>query len=181
MELRKNVKDSMPVFFRKQVSCILFIIKLYFTLKPSLDIAGFEQIQRACGFSPDGQNGCQTQEVAGVQVEYCYCTSDNCNQDNQCSCSSGSSSGKMKCQHCGTLESGYKCDSPDDQGESKECLAPGMVCFYHKYDNGDTYRGCTIESGPEVCFEADDSKKCQCQTENCNIDEECYPQSRCDF
>ena len=126
-----------------------------------------------------GTTVCSEPEVDGVQVQYCYCTTDNCNRDNLCSCSSNS--GFLKCQQCGKLESGFKCDGPDDQGVSKECPAPGLACFYHKYDNGDTYRGCTIESGPEVCFKGDDSKKCQCKSENCNIDEECYPQSRCDF
>ena len=163
----------MHVFFRKQVSCILVIIKLHNTPRPSLDVAGVEQVQRACGFSPDGQDGCQTQEVAGVEVEYCYCTADNCNQDNRCSCSSSSSSGSIRCQHCGNIESGFKCDSPNDQGKSKECPADGLTCFYHRYHNGDTYRGCNIESGLTTCLRGKISTDCRCKGDNCNKDEDC--------
>ena len=150
-------------FVCNKITCIL-----HWSLHFSLDIAGVQQVLRSCGLSPDGQDRCITQEVAGVQVEYCYCTSDNCNQDSQCSCSSSSSSGTIKCRQCGDIESGFKCDSPEDQGKSIECPADGVTCFYHIYHNGDTYRGCNIESGPSTCLRGKISADCRCKGDNCN-------------
>ena len=137
---------------------------------------GSGQVQRTCGFYEPG-NGCFfNSPPGGVSITNCYCTTDNCNQDDLCSCPGEE---VLKCRQCSKLETGFKCDGSDDQGELKACPDPNLVCFFHEYDNGDTYRGCTIETGPEACFEGDDSRKCQCKSDNCNRDKECYPQSRC--
>ena len=125
----------------------------------------------------------------GVATD-CFCQTDNCNANN-CKCTE-----PYKCQQCGTLENGFKCTDKNDNGKSAYCPTfDGMTCFKHVYgkkwnikvlimkstlityltDNGETYRGCTIKSGNETCFESagDGSMKCECTTENCNKDENC--------
>ena len=167
------IGESNACYFAKSSKFSHFKRKLRLIWKSLSEFEGIEQVQRRCGFSPDGENGCQSQVVDGVEIQYCYCTSDDCNL-NACSCPS-----RLKCRQCGELDTGFKCEGPDDQGELKECPDRNLICFHHDYDNGDTYRGCTIETGPEACFEGDDSRKCQCKSDNCNRDKECYPQSRC--
>ena len=55
----------------------------------------------------------------------CFCTTDNCNKDNQCDCSSSTG---LKCQRCDG-ENG-QCSSPSDNGQSVTCDEDQDACFY---------------------------------------------------
>ena len=83
-----------------------------------------ETIYRGCTYSGLG-DGCVNFDFDGYQVAECFCTTDNCNKDNQCDCSSSTG---LKCQRCDG-ENG-QCSSPSDNGKSVTCAEDQDACFF---------------------------------------------------
>ena len=99
-----------------------------------------EVTKRDCAYAPLGDE-CINIDHDGIVGYVCYCTTDNCNKDNQCDCSSSTqapttqapttTSSRLKCQVCDMYGDGTgACSNDDDNGESMECEEGADVCEY---------------------------------------------------
>ena len=100
---------------------------------------------RKCTKNP-GAIECEEIDQDGVQLEACYCKSDHCNKDQECTCG-------LKCQTCASEDG--SCNDVNDNGITSYCLK-GESCeyIYDEYNGVTTYtRRCgEIPPSGETCI-----------------------------
>ena len=100
---------------------------------------------RKCTKNP-GAIECEEIDQDEVQLEACYCKSDHCNKDQECTCG-------LKCQTCASEDG--SCNDVNDNGITSYCLK-GESCeyIYDEYNGVTTYtRRCgEIPPSGETCI-----------------------------
>ena len=159
-----------------------------------------ELVTRSCGFGGVLGDSCVNIDQNGIVGKVCQCTMDNCNKDHQCKCPSGP---KLNCQVCedggicnSTTDNGVSMECPISSNFESACWyihegkgLNNLGCVHYTYEcifwipnhsviDGEmgTFRNCG-EKLPETCniLDAAGTKVtvCNCQTDNCNKDNQC--------